>query len=94
MRKLALAVSATALAATVAIGFTGCASCSRFTKSVNSDWNGGLDRTVTLYDYQGDVLGSWSGRFDVSEDDNEVFFDDAEGKRVVIQGGIVVCEEN
>lgn len=49
---------------------------------------------MTLYDYQGDVLGSWSGRFDVSEDDNEVFFDDAEGKRVVIQGGIVVCEEN
>lgn len=56
MRKLALAVSATALVATVAIGCTGCASCSRFTKSVNSDWNGGLDRTVTLYDYQGGIV--------------------------------------
>lgn len=63
-------------------------------KSIGSNVSGSLDRTVTLYDYQGDVLGSWSGRFDVSEDDNEVFFDDAEGKRVIIQGGIVVCEEN
>lgn len=72
----------------------GCAPCSRELKPIGSNVSGGLDRTVTLYDYQGDVLGSWSGRFDVSEDDNEVFFDDAEGKRVIIQGGVVVCEEN
>ena len=45
---------------------------------------GGIDRTVTLYDYQSDELGSWSGKFDISEDDNEIFFDDADGKRVVI----------
>lgn len=50
--------------------------------------------SVTLYDYQGDALDGWSGKFDVSEDDNEVYFDDADGKRVIIQGGIVVCEEN
>lgn len=90
----ALAASAAALAIAAALGMSGCASCSRWQKSVNSDMSGGLDRTVTLYDYQGDALGSWSGKFDVSEDDNEIYFDDAQGKRVIIQGGIVVCEEN
>lgn len=93
MRKAIVAVSAVAVAA-AALGASGCASCSRAAKSISSDMDGGIDRTVTLYDYQGDELGSWSGKFDISEDDNEIFFDDADGKRVVIQGGIVVCEEN
>ena len=53
-----------------------------------------MKASVTLYDYQGDALDSWSGKFDVSEDDDEVYFDDADGKRMIIQGGIVVCEEN
>lgn len=89
-----LAASAAALAVASLLGVTGCASCDRQMKSINSNMSGGIDRTVTLYDYQGDVLDSWSGKFDVSEDDNEIYFDDAEGKRVIIQGGIVVCEEN
>ena len=83
-----------AVAAVILGGMTGCASCSRDMKSINSDISGGLDRTVTLYDYQGHVLGSWSGKFDISEDDNEIYFDDADGTRVIIPGGIVVCEEN
>lgn len=94
MGRLIPASAAIALANAAVLGLGGCASCSRELKSIGGNVSGGLDGTVTLYDYQGDVLGSWSGRFDVSEDDNEVFFDDADGKRVVIQGGIVVCEEN
>lgn len=82
------------LAVAVGLGLGGCSSCSRAAKSVTSNVSGGLDRTVTVYDYQGDVLGKWSGKFDISENENEVFFDDADGKRVIIQGGIVVCEEN
>lgn len=94
MGRLIPASAAIALAIAAVLGLGGCASCSRELKPIGSNVSGGLDRTVTLYDYQDDVLGSWSGRFDVSDDDNEVFFDDAEGKRVIIQGGIVVCEEN
>lgn len=73
---------------------SGCSSCSREMKSFSSDLSGGIDRTVTLYDYQGDKLGEWSGKFNISENDNEIYFDDANGKRVIIQNGIVVCEEN
>lgn len=79
----------------LAIGaLAGCSSLSRGLKTFNSDMSGGLERTVTLYDYQGDKLGEWSGKFDISENDNEIYFDDADGKRVIIQNGIVVCEEN
>ena len=63
-------------------------------KSIGSNWTGGLNRTVTVYDYNGQEIKSWTGKFDVTEDDNEVYFDDENGKRVIIQGGIVINEEN
>lgn len=68
--------------------------CSRSLKSLSSDIDGGLNRTVTVYDYNGGKIKSWSGKFDVSESENEVYFDDSDGKRVIIHGGIVVNEEN
>lgn len=74
--------------------FSGCSSCSRSLKSLSSDIDGGLNRTVTVCDYNGGKIKSWSGKFDVSESENEVYFDDSDGKRVIIHGGIVVNEEN
>lgn len=72
---------------------TGCESLDRMAKSIRSDTGGGLYRTVTVYDYRGNVLKTYSGKFDVSESENEVYFD-LDGKRVIIHGGIVVDEEN
>lgn len=71
----------------------GCSSCSRMGKSISSDMGGGLNRTVTVYDYSGNELRKWSGKFDVSESENEVYFD-LNGKRVIVHGGIVINEEN
>ena len=73
---------------------SGCSSCSRMGKSLKSDMDGGLNRTVTVYDYNGKEIKSWTGKFDVSESENEVYFDDDNGKRVIIHGGIVINEEN
>lgn len=72
---------------------SGCASWSRNIKTIGSDISGGLDRTVTVYSYDGQILGQWSGKFDVSESEQETYFD-IDGKRVIIQGGIVINEEN
>lgn len=77
-----------------AMSLIGCESWSRSVKSVKSDLGGGLDRTVTVYSYDGTVIKSWTGKFDVSENSNETFFDDENGKRVIIQGGIIINEEN
>ena len=72
---------------------TGCSSWDRGLKSMGSDLTGGLNRTVTVYDYNGNQIKQWSGKFDISEDDNETYFD-IDGKRVIIQGGIIISEEN
>ena len=72
---------------------TGCASWRRSWKSIKSDITNGLERTVTVYDYSGEKIKSWSGKFDVSESETEVYFDNEDGKRVIIHGGIVINEE-
>lgn len=80
------------LAIVIVCGLAGCSSCSRSLKSATSDISGGLDRTVTLYDNTGNEIKSWHGKIDLESNDQEVFFD-LNGKRVIIQGGIVVSEE-
>lgn len=68
-------------------------STQRQMKSLRSDIGGGLERTVTVYDYNGKEIRHWTGKFDVSESESETYFDDEDGKRVVIHGGIVINEE-
>lgn len=65
----------------------------RALKEQQSDLNGGLQRTVTLYSYDGEEIKSWTGKFDVSSSETETYFD-IDGKRVIIHGGIVVNEES
>lgn len=81
------------LAIVIVCGLAGCSSFSRSLKSATSDISGGLDRTVTLYDNTGKEIKSWHGKIDLESNDLEVFFD-LNGKRVIIQGGIVVSEED
>lgn len=69
------------------------ASGQRAIKTQESNFGDGLNRTVTVYSYDGDILGEWTGKFDVTENDQETFFD-IDGKRVIIQGGIIINEEN
>ena len=71
----------------------GCAGFQRSMKSIGSNITGGLDRTVTVYSYDGKKLGEWSGKFDVSSSEQETFFD-INGKRVILQNGIIINEEH
>lgn len=82
------------LVTVAAVQFTSCESCSRKMKSIESDFGGGLNRTLTVYDYNGDTIKTYSGKFDIRDRgaDNQVFFD-LDGKRIWIQGGIVLSEE-
>ena len=51
-------------------------------------------RTVTVYDYNGQEIESWSGKFEVYQNKPSVYFDTEEGKRIFINGGIIICEDN
>lgn len=75
------------------IVFTGCSSWNRFKKSWSSDMDGGLNRAVTVYDYNGNVLKQYSGKFDVESNESKVFFDMEDGKRIIIYNAIVINEE-
>ena len=91
MKKLAILITLCS-----ALLFTGCESCSRNMKSFRSNVGGGLNRTISVYDYIGQLIKSWTGKFDVAENPNknQVYFDDQNGKRVIIDGGIIINEEN
>ena len=77
-----------------AVQLTSCQSCQRELKNIGSDWSGGLNRKLIVYDYEGDTLAYYTGKFDIRDQgsDNQMFFD-LDGKRIWIQGGIVVSEE-
>lgn len=91
MKKLVLVV----LTTLALLALSSCTeSTQRSIKSIKSDWTGGLNRKVEVYDYNGGLIKSWEGKFDVKEtDQNSVYFDDADGKRVIISGGIIINEE-
>ena len=82
---LAIIIAATTL--------TSCESCSRELHTLQSDLGGGLDRRVVLMDYEGDTLKVWEGKFDVQFTERNSAYWDMNGKRVMIQGGIIVNEE-
>lgn len=82
-----------AMIAAIAVGVTGCESWDRFKKDVGSDFDGGLNRKVTAYDYNGNILYEYSGKVDIQMNESKVLFDTEDGKRVIIYNAIVVTEE-
>lgn len=62
-------------------------------KSLNSDFNGGLDRTITVYSDTGEVLEKYRGKCDIESNENMILFD-MDDKRVIIYNAIVIAEEN
>ena len=69
------------------------ASVKRSIKSVESNLNNGMDRTITVYDYSGKEIKHWTGKFDVTESETGIMFDDQDGRRTIITNGIIINEE-
>ena len=69
------------------------ASVRRGLKSLSSEFSNGINRTITLYDYNGEEIMTWQGKFDVTEGETGIMFDSQDGKRTIINGGITVIEE-
>ena len=71
----------------------------RALKTWDSEKSGGLNRTVTVYDMQGEEIAKYQGKFDIEESQNEgvvkIKFD-MDGKRHIIyaQTGTVLIDEN
>ena len=64
----------------------------RTIKSWRSNYTGGLYRIVSVYDYNGNLLREYGpAMIDISESENETFFD-YNGNRIVIHNAIVIVE--
>lgn len=76
----------------LALTFNG-AGFQRTMKSWRSNYTGGLYRVVSVYDYNGNLLREYGpAMIDISESENETFFD-YNGQRIVIHNAIVIVEE-
>lgn len=56
----------------------------RAMKSQESNFNGGIERTVKVYDIKGEIIAEYEGKFDVDYNENRIIFDDENGKRHII----------
>lgn len=73
------------------------ASFDRYIKDLDSNYGGGLHRTVRVYDMEGDLVAEYSGKFDIETDHtNYILWDDEQGKRHIIYFSTfnVIVDEN
>ena len=80
----------------IAVAAAALSGCQRLEK-VGKHWesaNEGLNRTITLYDLEGDMVGQWHAKtyIETSRSGIVAFLDSA-GKEVKLAGGIVVVQE-
>ena len=76
------------------ICLVGCgASFQRGLKDFQSEYSGGLNRTVTAYTQTGEKIGEWAGKIDIEMSDNKVKFD-LNGKRTIIYNALVISQED
>ena len=76
--------------------FGNTASGKRAFKSQESNFNDGIERSVKVYDVEGEVIAEYHGKFDVKYDESRILFDDENGKRHIIYyptGTVVIDEE-
>lgn len=71
------------------------ASGHRAFKTQESNFSNGLQRTVKVFDVNGNVIYEYEGKIDITYDESRILFDDENGKRHVIYytTGTVLIEE-
>ena len=95
-------IAAVLIIATIAICFAmgwwlyNSESGKRAIKDTKSNLSGGIERTVTVYDIDGEIIQQYSGKFDVDYDSERIKFDDEKGKRHIIYytTGTIIIDEN
>ena len=72
-----------------AIIFFSRSSTQRSLKDFESEYSGGLNRTVNVYSYDGKKIASYEGRIDVAENVNGTVKFELKGKRYIYYNALV-----
>lgn len=90
MRKIAII----AITISMLLG-TSCASLGRAGKDIQSDFSGGLERTLTVYNANGEVLKTYKGKIDLASTEGGIVKFDLNGQRIMYYNCYVeVIEED
>lgn len=77
------------------VPMTRCASLRRIGKDIKSDFSGGLERTLTVYNANGDVLKTYKGKIDLESTEGGIVKFDLNGQRIMYYNCYVeVIEES
>ena len=94
VKAVLLAVLCTVMVGTCLLGgCEGCATWQRSCKTCQSEFAGGLNRTVNVYTYDGTLIATYTGRIDIEENESKVLFD-MDGKRYIYYNALVEVIEN
>ena len=96
MRKKLTLTIVGVIAFIVTFMFINRASFNRWVKDTKSEWANGIERTVRVYDVNGQLIEEYEGKFDIEQDGDKIRFDDAKtGKRHIIyfKTGTVIVDE-
>ena len=52
--------------------------------TLESNYDGGIEREVIVYNIQGEIIERYQGKFDLTYDNDRIMFDDENGKRHMI----------
>ena len=94
--KMKMKIKIVSLVASLALllTLTGCdESWERTKKDWDSNYNGGLKRSISVYSYDGNLLKTYEGKCDIEENDSNKVLFDIDGKRVIIYNAVVIAEE-
>lgn len=75
--------------------FNNTAAGARALKTQQSNFDNGINRVITVYDIEGDVIQQYEGKFDIDYSDERILFDDEQGNRHIIYfktGTVIVTE--
>lgn len=89
-------IVASLLLVILSLGLVGCSeSWDREVKNFESDFGGGLNRTVKVYSATGELITTYTGKFDIDYSEERILFDDEKDKRHVIyfKNGTVTVDE-
>ena len=82
----------------IALGIGACCynsqAIKRAAKDIKSDLNGGLDRTVTVYTADGEVLKTYKGKIDLETTEGGIVKFDLNGQRIMYYNCYVEVIEN
>lgn len=76
------------------VSLFGCSSTERWGKNIQSDFGGGLNRTVNIYSLDGKLIRSIKGKMDVQVSDGGKVLFDLNGKRYVYYNCMVEVVES